>query len=316
MSHQGYEERCLLYLYGELDSAQQAELEEHLSQCPACRASLEELKQMHHKLEENRSEISKELLLQSRRRLFNRLRDEASRRQTSFWNLLTESIQVLLKPVPVAATASALLLGLFLGYLGFHGVPGEGSVNQMEILQDEAVRIQDVQFKQIGAGNDEVELTFYAGRRVSLRGRVEDPRIQRVLAHVLFSERNTGVRLQAISTIGSGAVQSPRGEIRTALIAAMKSDENPAVRQQALEVLRQEVDQPEVIGAFLYVLRYDQNAKLRMEAVQVLRQLLGTELEMEDEVRKVFEEKMENDSNDYIRNQARSALQKVGTQHF
>jgi hypothetical protein len=274
---------------------------------------MEGLQQMRRFLDENTEQPPEMLLQDSRQKLFNRLRQENLQKEQNFWVSFKESFQLMLKPVPVATLAAALLIGLLLGYLGFNKSDPEGIGSQ---VLDEPILISEVQFQESDSGDGQVELSFHASRRVSIKGKLDDPEIQRVLAHALIRERNTGVRLQAISAISSGERLSSDSEIQSALIAALKSDDNPAVRQQALEALRESTRTAEVKAALIHVLRYDDNVRLRIEAVNALQDQLGSESDRGEDIRNAFEERMMEDNNLFIRNQAKAALQKAGYQHF
>jgi len=313
MSHEDFENRCLLLLYGELGHEQREELEHHLESCSSCKLIMEGLQQMHRFLDENTEQPPEMLLQDSRQKLFNRLRQENLQKEKNFWISFKESFQLMVKPVPVATLAAALLIGLLLGYLGFNGSGPEWIGSR---VLDEPILISEVQFQESDSGDGQVELSFHASRRVSIKGKLDDPEIQRVLAHALIRERNTGVRLQAISAISSRERLASDSEIQSALIAALKTDDNPAVRQQALEALRNSTRTPEVKAAFIHVLRYDGNVRLRIEAVNALQDQLGSESDRGEDIRNAFEERMRKDNNLFIRNQAKAALQKAGYQHF
>jgi hypothetical protein len=71
-----------------------------------------------------------------------------------------------------------------------------------------------------------------------MKGKLQEPDIQKVLARALIYERNPGVRLQSIAAISASKQNSFDPEIRKVLIDAMIHDENPGVRLQALETLK------------------------------------------------------------------------------
>jgi len=52
-----YEEKIILYLYGELDESDKAEVENHLKECPACLEDLEYTKKVFKLVDENKEEI-------------------------------------------------------------------------------------------------------------------------------------------------------------------------------------------------------------------------------------------------------------------
>ena len=52
-----YEEKIILYLYGELDESDKAEVESHVKECPACLEDLEYTKKVFKLVDENKEEI-------------------------------------------------------------------------------------------------------------------------------------------------------------------------------------------------------------------------------------------------------------------
>jgi len=52
-----YEEKIILYLYGELDESDKAEVENHVKECPACLEDLEYTKKVFKLVDENKEEI-------------------------------------------------------------------------------------------------------------------------------------------------------------------------------------------------------------------------------------------------------------------
>ena len=69
-----------------------------------------------------------------------------------------------------------------------------------------------------------------------VRGNINDGNEQKVLARALVNEENAGVRLQTVNAIASHAPEQKNldPEVKTALISALKGDQNPGVRQEAL----------------------------------------------------------------------------------
>jgi len=78
---------------------------------------------------------------------------------------------------------------------------------------------------------------------------------------------DAGVRLDCLEALKA---VSRDQQVRQALIAAARKDQNPAVRMKALESLREAASDDDVRQALLDALEHDSNPGVRVEAVNVL----------------------------------------------
>ncbi|MFN3162362.1 MAG: HEAT repeat domain-containing protein, partial [Pseudohongiellaceae bacterium] len=83
------------------------------------------------------------------------------------------------------------------------------------------------------------------------------------------------------------------------------SDQNPGVRYQAVQALVNLTHEERVRDALRYALQQDVNQGVRVEAFNALAEY------RDPQTLQVFREQMENDSNEYIRTQARSIVESV-----
>jgi hypothetical protein len=112
----------------------------------------------------------------------------------------------------------------------------------------------------------QVQIAYDETRRVVERGRVEDPNIQRLMlagAH----EENPAVRVESFDLLRNRAGTT---EVRDALLNAVAQDTNPGVRLKALEGLKPLAGDPEVRKALSRVLLSDDNAAVKMRVVDLL----------------------------------------------
>jgi hypothetical protein len=149
-----------------------------------------------------------------------------------------------------------------------------------------------------------------------MEGDVDDPRIQRVLTHALLSAQNPGVRLRAVDAIGSRGTDGSDPEILAALIGAMRTDPNPAVRHNALLALRRYPTTPELNRAFADVLVNDRNARLRIEAIEALHSTAGEGIGLEPVLIQHLERSLREDDNDFVRRRTQSLLETAGYNQF
>lgn len=308
MKHERFSELLILSLYGELSSEENELLTDHLLQCANCRRERKDLKELHSVLTNDDPGTPEYLLWQARDELFLRLRRETVRprgrrnwvRVLGFqdWNWAT------------AGRAVALLIaGFFVGYLTF----GLGVESELDPFGGDQVRISDLSLEE---SNGEVDISFSAARDFRLKGSLNDPKIQRFLAHAVVNEQNAGTRLRAVHTISSQTVSDPDAHIQGALVLALKKDENPAVRQQALNALRNYSFNEKIRNALVYVLMHDQNARLRIEAINTLEMAHLSGQPLEQDVLGALRQKLNTDENKYIRLRAKAVLEEVEPQFF
>jgi HEAT repeat protein len=130
--------------------------------------------------------------------------------------------------------------------------------------------VADINFSTpSGSGPGSVQVRLSAAQPLELSGNVNDTDMQQVLTYVVANgERfDAGVRLDCLDAL-KAAVRNQ--EVRRALIAAARNDQNPAVRMKALESLRGEAAAGGVRQVLLDALQHDANPGVRVEAVNVL----------------------------------------------
>src|ERR1700675_3685994 len=120
-----------------------------------------------------------------------------------------------------------------------------------------------------GSGSPDVQLQLSAEEPLVLNGNVQDSDTRRVLTYVVENgERfDAGVRLDCLEALKAASRDQ---QVRQALIAAARKDQNPAVRMKALESLRDASSDDDVRQALLDALQQDANPGVRVEAVNVL----------------------------------------------
>jgi hypothetical protein len=119
------------------------------------------------------------------------------------------------------------------------------------------------------AGSPNVQVKLSAEQPMVLTGSVDDSDMRHVLTYVVENgERfDAGVRLDCLEALKAAWRDQ---QVRQALIAAARKDQNPAVRMKALESLRDAASDDAVRQALLDALEHDANPGVRVEAVNVL----------------------------------------------
>jgi hypothetical protein len=123
-------------------------------------------------------------------------------------------------------------------------------------------------------GAKTVRVQLSAQQPVELSGGLDDTDVRSVLTYVVKNgERfDSGVRLDCLDALKALAED---GQVREALLAAARRDQNPAVRLKALEALRDSAADAEVRNTLLAALQHDSNPGVRVEAVNMLVRSIG-----------------------------------------
>jgi len=119
------------------------------------------------------------------------------------------------------------------------------------------------------SGSPDVQVQLSAEQPLVLNGNVQDSDMRRVLTYVVANGArfDAGVRLDCLEALRT---VSRDLQVRQALLAAARKDQNPAVRMKALESLRDSATDDDVRQALLDALEHDVNPGVRVEAVNVL----------------------------------------------
>jgi HEAT repeat protein len=156
--------------------------------------------------------------------------------------------------------------------------------------------------------------------------------VRRVLTYVVMNgERfDPGVRLDCLDVLKT---RTGDKDVRHALLAAARKDQNAAVRMKALEALRDSAADDAVRDTLLETLQHDANPGVRVEAVNLLVRSLGSDAPAEapapgappeiagaqippdpsvDRVIRALEGLQHRDPNRYVRLRSAAALRQIG----
>uniref|UniRef100_E6PWX2 Putative zinc-finger domain-containing protein n=1 Tax=mine drainage metagenome TaxID=410659 RepID=E6PWX2_9ZZZZ len=322
----------VLAAYGELADDQTHQLRQHLDGCPACAEELEQLLALKTLAEANPvEEPDANLMARSRLRLeetLDRLPPKRWYDRAAEWLTRTASG---LQAAPVAA--SLLLLagagaGSLVGYQfavrhqanlamvregvgsaenakpasSANGFAADGNVASIsQIVQLPHSRVVEVSYSSLEP------------RRA--RGSLEDPQIRQLLMMAAQDAPNAAVRNNSVALLaaecrsgrGCAGTDASGGNLREALMIALRYDRSAAVREKALEGLQLYVsDDVEVRDALLEALMNDPDAQIRSEAITML-----APVDADSSVRQVLSTVATQDNNAHIRDASRLVLQRV-----
>ena len=319
MNHQQFKEWLQLSMYNELRADEQSALDQHMHQCSDCRQELEELKKFHATLAEAGAFApNEELLREARQELRVSLRTRPS--SSSLWERIPEFISAFLLPNykialgGVTILAAGILLGRFSLSSPSPSVAQSGNDEKLNASLEGEPRIANIRFIDSDASDGNVEFMFDAVSPVHIKGNINDDRVQKVLAHALVNDLNPGVRLRSVNAFASQVenLKLPDREVKSALILAVKTDDNPGVRSEALKTLKSFPFDEEIKQAFLHVLMKDKNPALRIAAINSLDSLRSPR--GNEDLMNVLRQRMHSDDNSYVRIRAKAVLEEVTNQ--
>ena len=294
-----------LYHYGELPPEVEDAVEEHVDVCGECRQELERQRALAAALDRRIVAPPPDLLAECRHELARAIyREEtpAVRRTASDpWGLFREAFHSLWHPgIRFRQPAGAVAL-IALGFFAARFVgfwPGIGA-NLMGVSPDTVVSsIRSVQPDSSGR----VQIALDETRRRVVSGPLEDQNIQRLLLVAAREQDNPGVRVESVNLLKD---HSSSAETRSVLLDRLMHDPNPGVRLKALEGLKSFAGDPEVRSAIAQVLLKDQNSGVRIQAIDLLikhedRSTVG-----------VLQTLIGREDNNYVRMRCKNALQQM-----
>lgn len=310
MKHKKFEEMLILYSWNELKKEERIDLERHLLGCDSCKNELAELTKFHEMIKIHfEEELDENVLFEARHELLAEIRNLNRKKfqLKNIWDFLTTpSINSLKLAYSFASAAIIFIAGYFLFFKGSDGVMKPGK----ELTQIES-DVTNLQFISSDFDKGEVEISFNQITPVTLKGNVNDPQIQKVLAQSLIGNENPGVRLKTVNAIQSEKTASASHMLKDALIKAMMYDSNPGVRKEAMNVLCNLQYDSKIQDAMIYVLQNDKNSGIRIQAINCLDKLSDMQKINDPNTINVLKRKMEEDENSYIKLRAKTILTKL-----
>ena len=128
-----------------------------------------------------------------------------------------------------------------------------------------------------------------------------------------MSEENPGTRLRTMNAIASQSSDQKLLDphVKAALLSALKGDDNPGVRQEALRVLLRYTFDSEIRAGLVYTLTHDENSGMRIAAINGLAAASIDGHRMDQDILDMLKRKIQSDNNTYVRRQARTVVEEV-----
>src|SRR6266404_1783801 len=276
----------VFYACNEVSDRERKHIDAHVANCEACAAQLAEESQLQEAMVSapqpaDELDSSGILLSQCRSELAEALDDLSAPPIQEHWR----PFGWLRRSMALRPAWSGALLVLFGIVVGVQVLPwlrngNNGNANGQAMNVMAKPRLTEDQLSKMvvgginfppssGSGSPDVQLQLSAEQPLVLYGNVQDSDMRRVLTYVVENgERfDAGVRLDCLEALKA---VSRDQQVRQALIAAARKDQNPAVRMKALESLREAASDDDVRQALLDALQHDGNPGVRVEAVNVL----------------------------------------------
>ncbi len=315
--------QVIQYLYGDMDSEGREKFEQLLASNPDVQSMLEEEQRfdsafphgIQPRIDEERLQGNRWLLRQN---LQKELRPRFSIQQ---WvKGLTE------RPLTVAFQGAAMAMTFVLGVM----VSGPGlqqadptSANPtsivsstqdvelinastpLSLINEDDYEIYQMTVNSYDAASGDIDLTFSLASETRVSGNVADQSVHQLMAVALQNDIDSASRLDTINAL-QPVVSGD--QVFEALIYVLTNDQNPGVRYQAVQSLVALSDQERVRDALRFALSEDVNPGVRVEAFNALASY------RDEETLNIFRQKMEADSNEYIRTQSRVIIEELNVQ--
>ncbi len=337
----------VFYACDEVEPQEREQIDAHLAVCDSCAAQLREEQEMQSALVSafqpaDQLDPSGSLLAQCRSELSELLDDLSAPPLRERWSPFGWARQwMALRPAWSAAVL--VVLGLVVGTQVALWIPssdgnfGGGqavNVKAAALTNEDLSRmaVAGVNFPTAADSAGTVQLQVRTEQPIVLSGSVDDVDVRRVLTYVVTNgERfDPGVRLDCLDVLKTRTGET---DVRHALLAAARKDQNAAVRMKALEALRDVTADDSVRDTLLEALQHDANPGVRVEAVNLLvrslegegpaessdpgdaPEIAGAQIPTDPSVNRVIralEGLQHRDPNRYVRLRSAAALRQIG----
>jgi hypothetical protein len=291
-------------------------LDSYLKKHPDLNKEYQELRKLKTFISKNTSsKTTDDLLNDARGQLRQALRKERNRK--SIVNQIISVAAEFLQPKIAFGGAVVLMVGMVVGYYlsssksntqGFAFQPVSNSTDAKP-----QTSISNVRFIDNDASDGEIEFEFDAVAPMHIKGKIDDPEIQKLLTHALLNESNAGVRLSSVNAIRNQSENKKIVDpsIKAVLIRSLQTDENPGVRSEALRVLQQYDFDADIRDALLHVIAKDENSGIRVSAINALEMAKMDGTKFDERTIAVLKQQIEKEQNNYIRSRAVNLVKEI-----
>ena len=318
MKKQEYKELMILSVYGELESEEQKKLDLYLQKNPNLKEEFLELKKMNAVLNDNTPpHFSEQLLSDARKELRSHIR--ASRNAKAWWKGIF-SVNVFRIPQFQLAAVALIMFALGGTTTQFICSPNQSQSQKLslqnvsnDLPEVNRTKISNVQFLDSDASDGEIEFRCEATAPMYVKGKINDPEIQKILTYALLNESNAGTRISTVNALaehaGSGKIQD--SQMKSVLIRSLKTDENPGVRREAMRVLLQFTFDDEIRDVLFFILTNDKNTGMRVAAINALEMAKMDGNRLDTPMLKQLQHSLKKENNSYVRTKAENLIGEI-----
>lgn len=302
--------RVIQYLYGEMEAEERRAFDQQVAADAELRQMLEQEQRFDSALRVGTTPLIDEDRVQGNRWL---LRQNLQREARPRFSLAKSLQQLTERPMMLAFQGAAMAMTFVLGVF-IAGSPAEQGTavspaqlvsavpSPLSLVSDDDYEIYQLQVNSYDAMTGDIDLSFALASETRLVGNVADQSVNQLMAVALQDDIDSASRLDTINAL-QPVVSGD--QVYEALIYVLTNDQNPGVRFQAVQSLVALSDQERVRDALRYALSEDVNEGVRVQAFNALSEY------RDDETLAVLRQKVDADSNEYIRTQSRLIVEEV-----
>jgi hypothetical protein len=286
-----------LYFYGEVTPDEEDQLDQHLHECAACAAQMEQQRQLAAALEERKLEVPAVLLAECRDDLMAAIAGGAPRQVAVTkgpWKLFLEAMGATFAGFGRLRQPATAVLLVMVGYAAARFTGAVAPAVPSFVSDNVYPTVRSVKAENDGSVRIQLDET----RRKEVTGRLEDPNIQRLIL-AGSREDNPAVRVESVGLLKNRA-DSP--QVLDSLLNVVSADPNDGVRLKALDALKPIAGDPRVLKTLSQVLLTDANPAVRMQVIDLMV------ARRDDAVVGVLQNLMQREDNNGVRLKASKVL--------
>lgn len=298
------------YLYGEMSADERLQFEQNAERSSKLKRILEQEQRFDSALQPGMQPQVDEERLQGNRWAIRQRLLRAARPRFSLLEVLDGLRR---RPLLLASQGAAMAMAFVIGVMVAYSpqtdtVPAGGNIvaSQValpfEFIGEEDYEIYSMHVNSYDTVSGDIDLSFSLASETRVTGNIANRSINRLMAVALQNDIDSAARLDTINALRPVAHGD---DVYQALIHVLRNDENPGVRYQAVQALVTLRHDESVQAALRYALSEDVNEGVRVEAFNALAEY------RDPQTLEVFRQQMENDSNEYIRAEARTIIETV-----
>lgn len=289
-----------LYYYGELPPEEEERFEDHLHGCEACGGEMERFRRTAAALDRREVQPPADLLAECRHDLMRAIYREETPARRPAAPPLRDSLAAMFAALARFRQPLGAMALLALGFFAARLTTGPQHMAAPAMPASDVVysSIRSVQPDSSGS----VQIAIDETRRRMVSGRLDDGNIRRLLLAAMREDDNPAVRVESVGILKDFPVTS---DVRAALLGVALHDPNAGVRLKAVEGLKPFAADPDVRTVLARVLLNDENPGVRIQTIDML-------VEHRDEgMVGILQNVVQKESNGYVRMKCERALKEM-----